>query len=316
MLQTSLLAGIAWAPEIRNILAVTVGVVVLVGSVYLLLMTNIGTRLGMLVAISCLFGWMTIMGVTWWIYGIGMKGTGAHWKVTEINTADIHAAQLDQARALPEPDELVTPESLLESVPGLAEEFQTETGEQRIPTLGEIVELHPDLIESENLTPADLGGWELLRASDKQRGDAIAAADAVLGPEGEAKFTAASDYKVIDAFSLGGKDKRPEGASLVERTKFKLLSMWHWRHPTHYALVQVQEVEHVEVPAGEAAPPPVADATKPVITVIMIRDLGDLRFPAFMTTLVSGVLFALTINMLHRRDKLTAAHRAAVPAGA
>ena len=37
-----LLAGIAWDPQIRGFLAVAVGVVVLMGSVYLLLVTNLG----------------------------------------------------------------------------------------------------------------------------------------------------------------------------------------------------------------------------------------------------------------------------------
>ena len=66
-------AGIAWDPQIRGFLAVLVGVVVLMGSVYLLLGTNLGARLGFLVAISWIFGWCTIMGLTWWMYGtIGM----------------------------------------------------------------------------------------------------------------------------------------------------------------------------------------------------------------------------------------------------
>ena len=42
-----LLAGIAWDPQIRGFLAVLVGVVVLMGSVYLLLGTNLGARLGL-----------------------------------------------------------------------------------------------------------------------------------------------------------------------------------------------------------------------------------------------------------------------------
>ena len=37
-----LLAGIAWDPQLRGFLAVAVGVVVLMGSVYLLLGTNLG----------------------------------------------------------------------------------------------------------------------------------------------------------------------------------------------------------------------------------------------------------------------------------
>ena len=80
-----LLAGIAWDPQIRGFLAVLVGVVVLMGSVYLLLGTNLGSRLGFLVAISAIFGWCTLMGVTWWVYGtIGMLGEAPKWEVEEV----------------------------------------------------------------------------------------------------------------------------------------------------------------------------------------------------------------------------------------
>ena len=47
-----LFAGLAWNPGIRGILVVAVGVAVLMGSVYLLLATNPGARLGMLVALA------------------------------------------------------------------------------------------------------------------------------------------------------------------------------------------------------------------------------------------------------------------------
>ena len=50
------LAGIAWDPQIRGFLALGVGVVVLIGSVYLLLATNVGARLGFLIAADRLLG--------------------------------------------------------------------------------------------------------------------------------------------------------------------------------------------------------------------------------------------------------------------
>ena len=114
-----LLAGIAWDPQIRGFLAVLVGVVVLMGSVYLLLGTNLGARLGFLVAISAIFGWCTIMGVTWWVYGnIGMLGETPHWEVEEIvyqaggtaedglALADLEKAHELDTSSLPPPEEL------------------------------------------------------------------------------------------------------------------------------------------------------------------------------------------------------------------
>ena len=37
------------------------------GSIYLLLATNIGARLGLLVVLAGLFGWLSILTLTWWI---------------------------------------------------------------------------------------------------------------------------------------------------------------------------------------------------------------------------------------------------------
>ncbi len=92
-----ILAGIAWDPQIRGFLAVLVGVVVLMGSVYLLLGTNIGARLGFLIALSALFGWCTIMGLTWWVYGtIGMLGEAPRWEVHGGRLPDLEDSGLDR----------------------------------------------------------------------------------------------------------------------------------------------------------------------------------------------------------------------------
>jgi hypothetical protein len=73
------LLAIGWEPELRGLLTVIIGVVVLCGSVYLILATNIGARLGFLVALTALAGWMMLMGMTWWIYGIGLRGPDPSW---------------------------------------------------------------------------------------------------------------------------------------------------------------------------------------------------------------------------------------------
>jgi hypothetical protein len=82
-----------WEPEIRGLTTVLIGVVALCGSVYLLLGTNLGTRLGFLVAFAGLFGWMTIMAGVWWTYGIGLKGSEPSWKAQEIVVGDLEQAR-------------------------------------------------------------------------------------------------------------------------------------------------------------------------------------------------------------------------------
>lgn len=102
--------SLSWDPAIRGILAVAVGVVVLPGSVYLLLGTNLGARLGFLVAMAGLFGWMAIMGAMWWVYGIGMVGRAPAWHVTEVIASaeadDLSGAATDEVRDISELEEL------------------------------------------------------------------------------------------------------------------------------------------------------------------------------------------------------------------
>jgi hypothetical protein len=64
----------------------------------------------------------------------------------------------------------------------------------------------------------------------------------------------------------------------------------------------------VEVPPvpGVAPPTPEVDEDAPVLSVVMVRDLGDKRFPAAMTAISAGSLFALFCWMLHRRDAVIA----------
>lgn len=76
----SALLAINWEPELRGILIVIISVGVLCGSVYLLLGTNMGARLGFLVSLAALAGWMFLMGAIWWSYGKGLLGPDAAWK--------------------------------------------------------------------------------------------------------------------------------------------------------------------------------------------------------------------------------------------
>lgn len=89
---TTVLA-IGWDPEIRGVTTVLIGVVALCGSVYLLLGTNLGSRLGFLVAFAGLFGWMALMGAVWWSYGIGLQGSFPSWKPQEIVIGDLSQAR-------------------------------------------------------------------------------------------------------------------------------------------------------------------------------------------------------------------------------
>lgn len=95
---------ITWDPGLRGVLVVAVGITVLMGSVYLILGTNLGSRLAFLVTVAGLSGWMALMGFVWAMYGIGYKGTAPRWKVEEVVTTptrtDLSEAKLAKARRL------------------------------------------------------------------------------------------------------------------------------------------------------------------------------------------------------------------------
>ena len=325
MLATTLdvFGAIAWNPEIRNILSVAVGAAVLIGSVYLLVGTNTGVRTGLLITLASLFGWMTIMGIIWWIYGIGMLGEPASWQVREVNYTQedfggLAEASNDEARKLTALAELPSAQEILDERPELVDEIlppdldpEQRAARQANITMGQIIEVAPDIVEELQIEET-LDGWELLAQSDRQRGDAVATADAFLGEEGRGLFESSADYLVLDAFAIGGKEGLPEDPDRWDRIRTELKSIFvQPLNPPHFTVVQVRAVEEVEPVPGEALPTPVIDEDAPIISVVMVRDLGDRRFPAFMVTVVFGLLFALTCWTLHRRDAVVAARRAA-----
>jgi hypothetical protein len=247
---------ITWDPGLRGLLSVAVGVAVLCGSIYLIVGTNVGSRLGFLIAAAGLSGWLLLMFAFWAAYGIGYQGDMPSWQVQEVvrseDPEDLSAAALDDAR--------------------------------------------------------DLSRWREIPADDPARGEAQASASAAIAGDGAAiqpaPYESEADFVVIDAFERGGKSDN-------------FFNNWFpGPHPPHYAIIQFQGVEPVEVEFGEAPPPPTADESAPVHSVIMVRDLGSRRLPAVLLTIASLIVFAVSCNALHRRDKLVTERRAQAAANA
>jgi hypothetical protein len=320
-------ALVSWNPEIRNILALSVGVGILMGSVILLISTNTGPRTGVLIGLAALFGWMTILGMMWWMYTGspaslgGMKGTPAHWRVVDVNVGDLTDSSVAKARQLAAPDETKVVKEILAAHPELEAKVNPEHKSDKVTTIGELVDADPAVAKEFHLTPDDLNGWHLLVPSNPVRGDAQSTADAELGPDGKKLFKDSSSYKVLEAYDIGGKENDwPVPAHATCDAPWQTGCIHHvlnWfatsfrTHPEHFALVQVQGVIPVETPPGGTPPTPQLDPKAPIITVVMIRSLGDVRFPGFVTFVVFGTLFAITCNTLHRRDKRIARNRAA-----
>lgn len=83
-----LIAALTWEPNIKGGLYVLISVVILCGSAQLLLTTNVGSRLGFQLAAAGLFGFLTLLGVMWWVYGIGPVGPSPTWKAEGVIQGD------------------------------------------------------------------------------------------------------------------------------------------------------------------------------------------------------------------------------------
>jgi hypothetical protein len=238
--------GFGFDPFLRGFLVVLAGVIVLMGSVYAIVASNTGLRSGMLIALAGLFGWLFIMGLIWWMYGIGLRGTAPSWNVIELNRGDLSVAALPEAR--------------------------------------------------------DLEDWRELPASDPARGEAQASVDAFLLESGE--FDSIDQYVAVAGFDIGGKPKRASD-SVWDRVTNRVTNTLRVTHPTHYALIEVQRVtpESLIVEPGQAPPPKEADPDQPVLSVIMVRDLGHVRRTPAVVTILCGAIFAALCWMLHDRDR-------------
>ena len=297
---SSVLAGIAFDPHIRGVLVVVVSVTVLIGGIWLILSTNVGSRLGFLVVVTGLFGWMAVMGGIWTAYGIGLVGELPEWRVTEVNVGDLEEAQLEEAQGAPQNDDLPDVEALLEANPEVAEAFDEGTTVR----LGDVADVDPELV-------AEVNDWSIIGAGEL--GEAQTAAEAALIDGDAAQFESSADYVVLRGFETGGKPER-ESDSVVDRVSNKITSTLQVTHPTSYAIVQVQASLPTEVPEGSAPLPPSADVDQPVVSVIMVRNLGNLRLPSFILTLVCAGLFAFSAYLLHERDRVVMADQAAAGA--
>ena len=418
------IAGLGWDPEIRGLLTVALGMAVLGGSVWLLLVTNTGTRLGSLIALAGFWGWMFAMGIFWWIYGIGWVGSLPTWEVEDvfidapgIETQGLQEAFVGNVEDLPDANcfndtdhfpppggvaaidldasdnvwalctpraidvlmafdgdsrnsvlqELLNPQTAdgrLEAIAadmfgssgdaatileGLSQAERDQLFDAQIAarvaeisantvagndalgpddprfltgaalqaridedvanamlridhiSLSQLEALAPQVnewAESEGflrLTNASGDRWDL--QSTSQSGEAAATADAFLREE----LFPDGNFVVLDAYQQGGKDKR-DGSDMWTRVTHKISTAVQITHPTNYTVVTVQQT--LDKIADPSKPPPVPeiDPAEPTYSVVMTRNLGNLRLVPGLFTIVSLLLFLATCLVLHWRD--------------
>lgn len=259
---TASLLAIAWDPVITGYLAVGISVIVLIGSVYMLLATNLGTRLGFLVSLAGLAGWMFLMGIIWWVYGIGLIGDAPNWRAIQVTT---------NASASP-----------IEDVRGLAD-LPLDAGAPGDWTL------LGDIESGDLFAAADAA--VVCNAGDARRLDSVNTCLVEL----------ASDLEHHRAFEIGGERFRPLGIPDNAFTQFFIPSRGR-PHYSVVQVQQFASAEAVPLNSDAPIPDRVVDEAAPIVNVVMVRDQGNLRFPPFLVTLGSGFIFFLTAWQLHRRD--------------
>ena len=236
------LAGIAWDPQIRGFLAVPVGVMVLLGSVYLLLATNIGARLGFLLAAPAVFGWLTIMGAVWWNYGtIGMLGKAPTGRSSRSST--------------PGPRPPVWRRLDPSTPPGFRRRGAQRHGGGGVrqdpsrPGEGPRRLADPARVQP-RLRRGEGGCRRVLRRPSRHH----------------ARARTADDYLATYSFERGGKERLPDNPSRIDRLykKFKTTFI-QLKHPPRYAIIQVHPVIKQDPVPGQAPPLPEADPDKPVV---------------------------------------------------
>jgi hypothetical protein len=89
MLGSLLAVAYTWDPFIRGILIVAVAVLLLPGSIYMVLSTNVGTRIGFLLIAAAASGWLLVLSVIWAIFGIGPQGRAPSWSTEEVITGHL-----------------------------------------------------------------------------------------------------------------------------------------------------------------------------------------------------------------------------------
>ncbi|MCU0273331.1 MAG: hypothetical protein MUE34_08865 [Acidimicrobiales bacterium] len=324
------LAGIAWDPEIRGILTVLTGVVVLCGSIWLIISTNTGWRLGTLISLAGLFGWMMVMGAVWWIYGIGWRGPDPSWTIKDINYGDLEQSAVESVRTLPNPGDLPNAFELVveQGSPEAQAEFIKEVPEEDLaglePDAAERLQISQQIrneqlslgavlaFEPELLADTDFQGWRLLTPA--QSGEPQAAAQEALVEYGI--FGAEDPFLFIDAYTKGGKPRLPADPNRWDRIRHWITNSARVVHPPRYAVVQFRSA-HVafEAVPGEAPPALEFDEEAPVISVVMLRDLGHRRLNSALVTIGSAIIFAVLCYMLHVRDQEVSRRRTAWAAG-
>jgi hypothetical protein len=119
-----------WNPTILGVLVTISALGLFCGSVYLLLATNLGARLGFLVAAATLMGFMVLLSMLWWTSGNSgidpPHGRSPSWKVVEV-VSDPQESTVSNVQNIAEDGAVVPVEGLANLRPAMDAALVTAT---------------------------------------------------------------------------------------------------------------------------------------------------------------------------------------------
>jgi hypothetical protein len=275
-----MLAAVTWDPFIRGIVILALFIVLLPGSVYLILSTDTGARLGFLLAAAGLAGMIGLLSIFWIVLNSTADiGLPNGWVPLAVVTGDYGSqVTVKGVKDLP-----------VNNMAGLP---------AAVPTLTSKHWFWPF-----QACPAN-NGWHQLTTA--QLTDAESAADKVLAPTSTtgaavtanltSPFSATTDYTY-----LTGASKNANGGCIFSWGRHKIYLPGG--RGAHYEVVLAQPVLPVVVPSGAAPPKPKPDTSKPISYVVLRRNLGSDHEPQVITAVAALIIFGILCNILHKRDK-------------
>ena len=253
-----------WYPTILGVLVVIAAVALFMGTVYIILATNVGSRLGFLISVAGLSGFMVLLSLLWLTNPSPvntLKGRIPQWKAVEsLDNGDVARSKIAAV--------------------------------QRVNKEG-----HPaDASAITNLKAAV--DTNLIITKDELTGEILS------GAEGKyAIYTDATGYIVQkNQLTGGGEIFSQFDASTGGGFPWVHVSLHKPLYGVITLCETDPSLSATEVPFGEKPPvPKCADANRQVL--VLERDLGSLRVPPFVTFLASVILFGLSLLALHWRER-------------
>jgi len=253
-----------WYPTILGVLVVISAVALFCGTVYILLATNMGARLGFLVATGGLSGLMVLLSLLWLTNPSPvntLKGRIPAWKAVEsIESGDV-------ARS-------------------------------KIPAVQQINEKGHDLAAADVTNVKAAVDLNLIVNTNQLTGEILS------GSNGKyAIYQDATGYIVTKNQATGGGEIFSQfDASTGGGFPWVHVSLHKPKYAVVTLCKTDPSLSATEVPFGDKPPTPkCADTSRQVL--VLERDLGSLRVPPFVTFLAASILFGLTLLAMHWRER-------------